>query len=486
MNNPRSIACSVCLFVLAALFAAASVAADNPAGPNVVFILADDAGYGDFGCYGGRSIRTPNIDRMCREGIRFTDFYAGSTVCAPSRCVLLTGLHTGHCRIRGNSPGVMQPEDVTVAELLQGAGYRTGCIGKWGVGSPPPLDDPQKNGFDYFYGYVSMYHAHNFYPEFMIRNGEKVPLRNEVGQEWKDSDGRGIATKRIDYVPEILTQEAISFIERNRRGPFFLYYALNVPHANNEATRADTPERGMEVPDFGPFADRDWPGPEKGFAAILSNIDRDVGRILDKLDQLGLDESTLVLFTSDNGPHQEGGHEMEFFNSNGPLRGMKRDLYEGGIRVPLIARWPGRIQPGSQTDLVSGFQDVLPTLSELAGATPPAGIDGLSLVPTLLGRPDRQARHDHLYWEFIEQGGKRAIRQGDWKLVQLRASDPEPAPPELYNLKLDLAETRDVAAEHPEIVKRLVQLMNEEHTQSETYPLFAGEKAGELSRNPAP
>jgi arylsulfatase A-like enzyme len=250
-----------------------------------------------------------------------------------------------------------------------------------------------------------------------------------------------------------------------------------VPHANNEATRADTPERGMEVPDFGPFETNDWPGPEKGFAAMIRNIDRDVGRLLARLKELGLDKKTLVIFTSDNGPHQEGGHKMEFFNSNGPLRGMKRDLYEGGVRVPMIARWPGKIAPGTTTDHLSAFQDVLPTLAELAGVEPPAAVDGISMVPTLLGKRERQKQHEYLYWEFTEQGGKRALRQGPWKIVQLKVSSPAPADPELYNLDDDLSETQNVADQHPDVVKRLLALMDQAHGRSKSYPFFAAERA---------
>lgn len=429
--------------------------------PNIVLILADDLGYGDLGCYGQKTLATPNLDRLAAEGMRFTQHYAGSTVCAPSRCVLLTGLHTGHCRVRGNGPGQLLDEDVTVAEVLKRAGYRTGCVGKWGVGNPPPLDDPKRHGFDYFYGYINMFHAHNFYPEFIIRNGERVALRNEVEPQWKGGDGRGIATKRVDYVPDLVTAEALSFIERNREEPFFLYFAMNVPHTNNEASRGPRPERGMEVPSFGEFADREWPAPEKGFASMIRNIDADVGKVLAKLAELELDKKTLVIFSSDNGPHQEGGHEMPFFDSNGPLQGKKRDLYEGGIRVPMIARWPGRVQAGAVSPHVSGFQDVLPTLAQLAGAETPAH-DGLSMVPTLLGEGD-QLQHGHLYWEFLEQGGRRAVLQGNWKGVQLNTDTNPDGPIELYDISTDIAEAHNIAADHPEIVSQLAALMRESH-----------------------
>ena len=447
------------------------------ASPNIIYILTDDAGYGDFGCYREGALPTPNIDRMAREGMRFTQHYAGCTVCAPSRCVLLTGLHTGHCRVRGNSPGVLTDTDVTVAQYMKKLGYTTGCIGKWGVGAPPPLNDPQLRGFDYFYGYISMWHAHNFYPEFLIRNGEKSPLRNIVADRWKSGDGRGVAVKKVDYAPELLSQDVLTFLEKHREQPFFLYYALNIPHANNEGGRFnESEEKGMEVPDFGPYADKDWPGPEKGFAAIMRNIDSDVGRILSKLKELEIDDNTIVMFSSDNGPHQEGGHKMEFFNSNGDLRGMKRDLYEGGIRVPLIVRWPGHITPNTTSDLLTGFQDILPTCVELAGAKSPDAIDGLSLSPTFTGKPNEQKKHEFLYWEFTEQGGKRAIRRGDWKLVQLQVSNKNKLTTELFNIKTDPAETTNVLDKNQEFADELLGLMDSQHTPSDRYPLFESEK----------
>jgi len=370
-------------------------------------------------------------------------------------------LHTGHCRVRGNGPGQLLDDDVTIAEVLKRAGYRTGCVGKWGVGNPPPLDDPRRQGFDYFYGYINMFHAHNFYPEFIIRNGERVALRNEVEPQWKDGDGRGIATKRVDYVPDLVAAEALSFIERNRDEPFFLYFAMNVPHANNEAGRGTRAERGMEVPSFGEFADKPWPAPEKGFASMIHNIDGDVGKVMVKLAELGLDEKTLVIFSSDNGPHQEGGHQMPFFESNGQLRGMKRDLYEGGIRVPMIARWPGHIKPGSVSEQVSGFQDVLPTLAQLGGAEAPP-IDGLSMAPILLGKGD-QPRHAYLYWEFLEKGGRQAVLQDKWKGVRLNTQQNPDGPIELYDISQDLGEAHNIAERHAEIVARLAAIMREAH-----------------------
>lgn len=435
--------------------------------PNVVFILADDLGYGDLSCYGQETLETPHLDRMAREGMRFTQHYAGSTVCAPSRCVLLTGQHTGHARIRGNGPSRLLDRDVTIAHRLKSAGYATGCVGKWGVGNPPPLNDPQRMGFDEFYGYVNMYHAHNFYPEFVIRNGKKVELRNRVADKWKPfldlSDprhGRGVAVKRVDYVPDLVADEAIRFIEQNQDHPFFLYFAMNVPHANNEAGK-----QGMEVPDQYEFDQKDWPEPEQGFAAMIRNIDRDVNRVLTTLKQLGLDENTLVIFSSDNGPHKEGGHSAEFFQSSGAVRGTKRDVYEGGIRVPFIARWPGTIPAGTTSDHISAFQDVMPTLCELANVEPPQEIDGISMVPTLTGQAEEQPQHVYLYWEFFEQGGKQAVRRGDWKAVRRNTLRNPDGPLELYNLKNDLREENDIAADHPNIVEAMRKIMTEAHVE---------------------
>jgi len=418
--------------------------------PNLIYIMVDDLGYGDLGCYGQRRIKTPSIDRLAAEGLRFTDHYAGSTVCAPSRCVLMTGKHTGHARIRSNTPGLMADEDVTVAEVLRGVGYRTGVIGKWGIGHPPPPGDPARNGFDYFYGYLDMWHAHNFYPEFLFRNGDKVPLAgNRVPSA--PANGSGVAVERAQYTHDLFAAEALQFVERNRDRPFFLYLALNIPHANNEAGR-----RGMEVPDYGRYADLDWPEPQKGHAAMITRMDADVGRLIAKLAELGLEENTLVLFTSDNGPHREGGADPDFNNSNGPLRGIKRDLYEGGIRVPLIARWPGKVAPGTTTDHASAFWDFLPTACELAGAESPKGIDGISYLPTLLGDASRQKQHDHLYWEFQN---KQAVRQANWKAVRLNPSSKI----ELYDLDNDLGETTNIAADNPTIVERMTRLIEAAH-----------------------
>jgi arylsulfatase A-like enzyme len=426
--------------------------------PNIIYVLVDDMGYGDPSCFGQTKLKTPNLDAMAATGLRFTNHYAGSTVCAPSRCVLMTGLHTGHCTVRSNGNVKLRKEDITVAQVLKKAGYSTGCIGKWGVGRPD-LDDPNEHGFDYFYGYVCMNHAHNCYPEWVIRNGKKVPLRNVLEEKWKTSKvypGAGVAAQKIDFVPHLCQQEVIQFIDENQENPFFLYYALNVPHANNEGG-----SKGMEVPSYGKYAGKDWPDPEKGFAAMISYIDGYVKEIFDKLRETGLDKRTLVMFTSDNGPHQEGGHKMEYFNSNGQLRGMKRDLYDGGVRVPTIAKWPGVIKPDRKTDHVSAFQDIMPTFAELASAQCPK-TDGISMLPTLLGRGE-QKKHDHLFWEFYEGGGKKAVLKGKWKGIRLNTVRKPDSPIELYDISTDISEQKNVASEHPDIIADMTRIMQEEH-----------------------
>jgi arylsulfatase A-like enzyme len=432
--------------------------------PNIIFIQADDLGYGDLSCYGQRKFKTPNIDRLAAEGLRFTQYYAGSTVCAPSRSALMTGQHTGHTRIRGNARYPLLPEDVTVAEVLKatpGAGYKTALIGKWGLGEAGTTGVPNRQGFDYFFGYLNQRHAHNYYPTFLWRNEERVKLRNVVPDE--DEEGSGNSTNRVDYTHDLMAEEALKFLERNGGGPFFLYLAFTIPHANNEAKN-----KGMEVPDLGEFASEDWPDQEKAKAAMITRMDRDVGRLMASLKKLGIDDNTLVFFTSDNGPHREGGADPDFFDSNGPLRGIKRDLYEGGIRVPMIARWPKRIKAGAKSDQVWAHWDLLPTVAEIAGVKPPANIDGISMLNALLGR--RQRNHEFLYWEFHERGFSQAARMGDWKAVR---KSPD-SPLELYDLKNDLGEQNDVAVKHPEVVKKIEDYLKTARTESELWPTKKG------------
>ncbi|MGA2032687.1 MAG: arylsulfatase [Thermoguttaceae bacterium] len=436
------------------------LAADKP---NIIFILADDLGYGDPGCYGQKQIKTPCLDRMASEGLRFTDCYAGSTVCAPSRCTLMTGRHTGHARIRGNALVPLRPEDATVAEILKQAGYATALIGKWGLGEAGTSGIPNKKGFDFFFGYLNQVHAHNYYPDFLWRNEGKAPLPNVVPAAAGREFGTGVATKRVVYSHDLFAQEAVDFVTRHAKTPFFLYLALTIPHANNEAKG-----NGMEVPDLGLYARQSWPAPQKGEAAMISRMDADVGRLMSKLRELGIDEKTVVFFTSDNGPHKEGGADPSFFHSSGPLQGGKRSLHDGGIREPMLVRWPGKIAPGRVSDLPWAFWDVLPTLAELAGAEAniPTGIDGISVVPTLLDQGP-QERHEFLYWEFHEGPSQQAVRMGDWKAIRKRPG----ARLELYDLSRDLAEQTDVAARHPEIVNRIEAYLKTARTKSEYWPI---------------
>jgi arylsulfatase A-like enzyme len=430
--------------------------------PNIIFILADDLGYGDLSCYGQRKFKTPAIDRLAAEGTRFTQYYAGSTVCAPSRSVLMTGRHTGHTRIRGNARYPLLPEDVTVAEVLKSAGYRTGLIGKWGLGEAGTTGIPNRQGFDYFYGYLNQRHAHNYYPTFLWRNEEKVKLRNTVPNE--DGEGSGVSDNKLDYSHDLFTREAIGFLEKNAGGPFFLYLSYTLPHANNEA-RA----KGMEVPDLGEFAGKDWPDAEKAKAAMITRMDRDIGRLMEGLKRLGIDDNTVVFFSSDNGPHREGGADPDFHDSNGPLRGIKRDLYEGGIRVPMIVRWPGRVKSGAESGQVWAHSDFLPTAAEIGGANSPKNIDGISMLPALLGKKQRD--HAFLYWEFHERGFKQAVRMGDWKAVR-RAPD---APLELYDLKTDISEQKDLTGKHPEILRRIEDYLKTARTESPQWPVKKNE-----------
>ncbi len=427
--------------------------------PNIIFILADDLGYGDLGCYGQKQIQTPNLDRMAKEGRRFTQFYAGSTVCAPSRCALMTGRHIGHALIRGNAKQNLGPADLTIAEILKGSGYRTGLFGKWGLGHEGSTGTPNRKGFDEFFGYLDQTHAHNYWPTFLHRNETRVPLRNVVPNE--GPVGQGVATVKVDYSHDLIAGEALKFVESNKDRPFFLYLAVTLPHANNEGR-----DRGIEVPDLDQYGSRDWPENEKLFASSVARLDRDIGRVRERLRALNLDSNTLILFTSDNGPHREGGHNPDFFDSNGPLRGIKRDLYEGGIRVPMLAVWPGKIPTGSQSDHQGAFWDVMPTLAEVAGAPKPQS-DGISFLPSLTGKPSEQKPHEFLYGEFYEGRSSRAIRSGNWKAV----CTPANGPVQLFDLATDLSETKDVAAGHPDVVRRLTMLMDREHTPSDRWKL---------------
>ncbi len=356
--------------------------------PNVILFLVDDMGYGDLGCYGQKVIKTPHLDQLARDGMKFTRCYSGSTVCAPSRCVLMTGKHTGTATIRGNGPGTLKEDEETLGTLFKKSGYVTGNFGKWGLGRPDDMNDPALHGFDEFYGYVSMVHAHNFYPEFMIHNGKRIPLRNELIDEFKGTEkgieGAGIAKEKIDYAPQFIRDEMMKFIDANHQKPFFCLYTPNTPHANNEGGKGEH-RRGMEVPDYAHFKDKDWPLEEKGFAKMMYDLDQDMKNLKTLLKNKGILENTIILFTSDNGPHQEGKHELEFFDSNGEKRGLKRDLYEGGVRVPMIAYWANHIPAGKVNHSIVGFQDFLPTFAEILGLEAKES-NGLSMMPKLTGK----------------------------------------------------------------------------------------------------
>jgi len=450
------------LLLTLAVCAGPALLGANP--PNLIFIMADDLGYGDLGCYGQKKIQTPHIDRLAADGMRFTQFYAGATVCAPSRCVLMTGKHNGHAWVRGNAGGnnmiaqTLRDEDQTLAEVFKDAGYATGQFGKWGLGELGSTGHPNKQGFDEFYGYLSQHHAHNYYPSFLIHNEEVVPLRN-VPEKETPGRGDGWAKERVDYSHDLIMSRALQWLEANRQRPFFLYLSLTIPHANNEGTRGTG--NGQEVPDYGIYAGKDWPEPDKGQAAMITRMDLDVGRLMERLKSYGIDGNTLVIFTSDNGHHKEGGNNPDFFDANGPLRGMKRALHEGGIRVPAIARWPGVIKAGVTSDHVGYFGDLFATVCDLTKQPVPEGLDSISFLPTLQGKPQRE--HDYLYWEFYEQGSRQAVRFGDWKAIRQPMMSGKV---QLYNLATDLGEQNDVAAEHPDLVAKAKELMDEAHVDN--------------------
>jgi arylsulfatase A-like enzyme len=458
----RSIFSLVALVLVAqGAYAPRSAAAEKP---NIVFILADDLGYGDLGCYGQKKIKTPNLDQLAKDGMRFTQAYAGSTACAPSRCALMTGLHTGHCRTRGNGGGggprlnvPLGPDDVCVAELLKKAGYATALVGKWGLGEEASTGVPTKKGFDHFFGYLNQHHAHNYYTEFLWRGEKKVEVANP------QSKVENVAEKFNVYAPDLLLADALQFMTDNKSKPFFLYFATIAPHANNEKTRATG--EGSEVPTDAPYSDEKWPQAEKNKAASITRLDADVGKLLAKIKELGLEKDTIVIFSSDNGPHQEGGNKVEFFASAGPHRGFKRSLTDGGIRVPAIVRWPGTTKPGG-SDHVWAFWDFLPTACDLAGVDVPKGLDGVSIVPTITGKGE-QKRHEFLYWEFHEGGTAQAVRNGNWKAIR-----PAPSRPlELYDIATDPAEKQNVATDNAAVLAKIEAYLKTARTESKEFPV---------------
>lgn len=441
--------------------------------PNIIYILADDLGYGDLSITGQTKFSTPNIDKLSKNGMFFTQHYSGSTVCAPSRSSLMTGMHTGHTFIRGNEeiePEGQYPLDssmVTVAELLQSKGYVTGAFGKWGLGYPSSEGDPNNQGFDEFYGYNCQRMGHNYYPYHLWHNQTKEILENNK------------ETKTGSYAPELIHEKAITFLEKNKDTSFFMYYPSIIPHAElvapenymKEFRGKLLPEENYEGIDDGALYKNGGYGSQKephtAFAAMVYLLDKQVGEIIDKVEELGIADNTLIIFTSDNGPHQEGGADPDYFDSNAELRGYKRDLYEGGIRVPMIAYWPNKIKANSTSDHVSAFWDFLPTVCEIAEIKKPQNIDGISFLPELMGQ--EQKSHDYLYWEFLEQGGKQAVRLNDWKGVRLNMGDNANAPIELYNLASDIGETTNVAEKNPEIVEQIANIMANEHIYSKEF-----------------
>jgi arylsulfatase A len=439
--------------------------------PNVVFILADDLGYGDLGCYGQKKIRTPNIDKIAAGGMRFTQFYSGNPVCAPSRCTLMTGYHTGHAQVRnnkqvggeegwklGSTTGGQWPladGTFTVGHLFQKAGYVTGAFGKWGLGRVGTTGDPQKQGFDHFFGYICQRQAHTYYPNHLWRDGEVM---------WIEENKDG--AERV-YSIDLVVAEALKFVRANKDKSFFLYVPFTIPHVALQVPGDSLAEYKDQWPDPAYDGKKGYvahPHPRACYAAMVTRMDRYVGQITALLKELGLEENTLVVFASDNGPTYAGGSDPGFFESAGPLHGLKGSVWDGGIRVPFIARWPGRIRSGGESDQVGAFWDFLPTCAELLDVPPPAGIDGISIAPTLLGRPGQQKQHEHLYWEL---NGQQAVRLGDWKAVRLKPDQKM----QLFDLKTDVGERNDVAQQHPDIVARIEEIFTKGRTESEVFPL---------------
>lgn len=450
--------------------------------PNIIYILADDLGYADIGVYGQTKFDTPNLDKLAKEGMLFTQHYAGSTVCAPSRSVLLSGKHTGHTAIRGNKefdPEGQHPLDAetyTIAEMLKDAGYITGAFGKWGLGFVGTEGDPNMQGFHEFYGYNCQRQAHRYYPEHLWHNNEQIILEGNEG--FKNTN---------TYSGYLIQEKALNFIETNKDKPFFLFYPNVAPHAElivpeaelekfrgefkeepfvNNSPGANYGDENFEVKYY-----TSQPEPNATFAAMVSLLDKQVGEIMAKIKELGLDQNTIIMFSSDNGPHKEGGADPDFFDSNGDLKGYKRDLYEGGVRVPMIVRWPNKIKSGSKTDYISAFWDIMPTLADATGSQVSENIDGISFLPELLGQGQKE--HDFLYWEFHEQGGKKAVRKGKWKAVKLNCFNEAKSTIELYDLSSDVGEENNIATKYPEVVEELVAIMETEHVENEDFPFKA-------------
>ncbi|MGL5318091.1 MAG: arylsulfatase [Bacteroidales bacterium] len=448
--------------------------------PNIVYILADDLGYGDPSCYGQLKINTPNIDRLAKQGMRFTQHYSGSAVSAPSRSTLMTGLHTGHTPIRDNERIKGQDEGqnpipqgtLTIAEMLKSAGYSTGAFGKWGLGYVGSEGDPTNKGFDTFFGYNCQTVAHRYYPPYLWHNDKKVPLE---GNDW---------TKTTTYSADVIHEEALKFIESNKEKPFFLYYPTTLPHAEliapeDEILEEQKKKFAGETPYVNTNKGADYgkdlvikqycsqPHPYATFASMIIRLDQHVGEILSKLQELGLEDNTIIMFASDNGPHQQGGANPEYFNSAGGLKGFKGDLFEGGIRCPMIVQWKGQINPNTTTDHISAFWDVMPTLADIVGAKPASDCDGISFLPTLKGK--KQKEHKFLYWEFRPKGGLQAVRMGKWKAIREKMSSNPNAEIKLFDLSVDPTETTNVASANPKIVAQIDKFMKDSHKENNIF-----------------
>ena len=452
----------------APLYSCNTAPKEQPQKPNVIYILADDLGYGDIEPYGQEIIKTPHLTQMTSEGMLFTQHYAGSTVSAPSRGSVMTGLHTGHSQIRGNKeiePEGQQPmegDTYTIGKMMKEQGYTTGIFGKWGLGYPESPSIPKKMGFDEFYGYNCQRQAHSYYPEHLWKNEEKIILEDNLNGG------------RKTYSQDLIHQEGLQFIRNNKDKPFFAMLTYSLPHAELNLPHDSIYHIYEDMFEETPYSEggyHDSEKPRASFAAMVSLLDKYVGEVIQELKDLGIDDNTIVIFTSDNGPHMEGGADPDFFNSNGPLRGFKRDLYEGGIRVPMIVRYPNHIKAGSTTNHISAFWDLMPTLADLTNIELPANevTDGISFLPTLLNK-DTQKEHKNLYWEFHEGGGRLALLEGDWKMVILNAKSEEQV--ELYNLSDDLGETNNLVDANPEITKEMYDKLKSIRVESDIFPFY--------------
>ncbi len=445
----------------------------GPRTPNIILIIADDLGYGDLGAYGQKLIKTPNLDRLAAEGMRFTDAYAGAPLDSASRAALMTGLHTGHTFIRGDLDVPLRSVDITVGQMLRTAGYRTLAVGKWGLGLENSTGEPFKKGFEHWVGFVDQAHADNYYPSFLWRfepGFKGINAYQGMVEIHRNREGR-----RLEYAQDLLTRSALNAIRihrpayDNKYQPFFLYLGYTTPHANADLQRKTG--NGMEVPNNLPYDIHRWPLPEKNKAAMITRLDADVGKIMAQLQEYKIEEETVLIFTSDNGPHAEGGNDPAFFQSAGPFRGIKRSLYEGGIRIPLLVRWTGKTKANSVVSLPVAHWDFMPTLCQIARVSPPRETDGISFLPTLINSPQQQG-HEHFYWEFHEGGSKQAVRMGSWKAVR-----PEPGKAlELYDLKTDPAESKDVAAANPDVIVKLENFLLTARTKSEHWPITMPDK----------